>query len=115
MSLEMLAYISIAGISIMYSVNAVTVYYQRINGSMDAYGYFGLAESINTAILQNAASVTAYVPAGLCNSTIDGSELTTTNGKVYFIKEIQASMGVLCGPGTRRLNISYGGGTIRLG
>ena len=39
MSLEMLAYISIAGISMLYSIGAISAYYLKINQSLGDYGY----------------------------------------------------------------------------
>ena len=110
MSLEMLAYVAIAGISILYSLGAVSSYYLRVNQSLGDYGYSSFVESINTAILGNYSSITLNVPEGLCNSEPNGSELDTRYGAFYFVEDVRLLGNLSCGQGTRKASIHYGQG-----
>lgn len=107
MSLEMLAYISIAGISLLYSARAMGTFYSGANQSVIGYEYSAFSQQINTAILGNYTSVNAYVPYGFCPNGINGSEISTKYGKIYFVSDVRETGSVLCGPGQERVNITY--------
>ncbi|MHB1830366.1 MAG: hypothetical protein ACYCO0_03145 [Candidatus Micrarchaeaceae archaeon] len=115
MSLEMLAYLSLAGLSMLYSAKAVSVYYSDANGSLASYGYASFVESINSAILQDAGHAVISIPAGLCNSTLSGDMLHTARGDFYFVRGVRASQSVMCGTGQENVSIGYGQGNISLG
>ena len=115
MSLEMLAYLSLAGLSILYSAKAVSEYYSSANGSLASFGYSSFVEAVSTAILQDADHAAISVPAGLCNSTISGDELKTSKGDFYFVREVQISKSVMCSPGQQNISIGYLQGSISVG
>ena len=114
MSLEMLAYISIAGISMIYSARAISTFYSGFNQSIIGYEYATFSDQVNTAILNNYSSLRAYVPYGFCPSGINGTEFDTKYGKVYFAEYVMESGNVICGPGAERINLSYYYGYVRM-
>ena len=114
MSIEVLAYISIAGISLLYSISAVSAYYLRINQSLGDYGDSSFVESINTAILSNYSSITTIVPAVICGSRLNGSSLHTNYGTFYFVEDVRLSVGFNCSKGTERISIFYGQGYVTI-
>jgi hypothetical protein len=114
MSLEMLAYISMAGISLLYSISAISAYYPRMNQSLGYYAYSSFAESINTAILSNDSSVTLYVPGGMCDSPLNGSVLDTRYGTFNFVEEVRAGGNLTCNAGIEKVGMAYGQGYVTL-
>lgn len=114
MSLEMLAYISLAGISILYSAQAISSFYSGFNQSIIGYEYAKFSEQINTAILDNYSSLSTYVPYGLCPTGINGSEVDTKYGKVYFAEYVIENGSKICGPGAERINLSHYYGYVRI-
>ena len=107
MSLEMLAYLSLAGISMAYSVGLIHSYYGSVNKSLSHYEYYGFVQSINTAVLGGYGSVNLYVPEGMCNATVNGDELNTLYGRFYFVRYVTISKGVLCSYGNALAYLSY--------
>ena len=67
MSLEMLVYVLLAGISMVYSLSLVSRYYAGSAKASASYEYANFAEAINTALMNGASAVSLYVPAGMCN------------------------------------------------
>ncbi len=114
MSLEVLAYISIAGISMLYSMGAISAYYLRVNHSLDNYGYSNFVESINTAILSNDSSVTLNVPGGICSSRLNGSALDTKYGTFYFVEDVKLGSSLTCNTGAEKVSIDYGQGSVTI-
>ena len=114
MSLEMLAYISLAGISMLYSARAISAFYSGFNQSVMGYEYAVFSSQINTAILNNYSSLRAYVPYGFCPSGINGTEIDTKYGKVYFTEYVKESGNSICGPGTEHINLSYSYGYVKI-
>ncbi len=115
MSLEMLAYISLAGISLLYSARAIGTFYSGFNQSIIGYEYATFSEQVNSAILDNYSSLSTYVPYGFCPNGINGSEVGTKYGKVYFSEYVRESGDKICGPGTERINLSYDYGYVEVG
>ena len=114
MSLEMLAYIAMAGISLLYSISAVSAYYPRMNQSLGDYDYSNFVESINTAILNNDSSVALYVPEGLCGSQLNGSTLDTKYGIFYFVEEVRMHGNLTCSAGMEEVSMAYGQGYVTI-
>lgn len=110
MSLEMLAYVSIAGISILYSIGAISAYYVRLNQSLGYYGYSNFVEAVNTAILANYSSVSLYIPQGVCGLQVNGSDLNTKDGVFYFAQDVRMSKNLTCRTGAQHVDIYYGQG-----
>lgn len=108
MSLEMLTYVSIAGISILYSIGAISSYYSRVNQSLGYYGYSNFVEAVNTAILDNYGSVSLYIPQGMCGLQVNGSDLNTKYGVFYFVQDVRMSKNLTCRPGAQYVDIYYG-------
>ncbi len=109
MSLEMLAYISIAGISMAYSIGMVNSYHGEINRSVMMYEYSGFVNGLDTAMLEGARSVSLYVPEGMCNSTAAGNELKTGYGMFYFVDTVWMNASAICSQGYKQLQLSYNG------
>lgn len=109
-SLEVIAYVSIAGISLLYSVSSVSAYYLRANQSLGYYGYSELAESINTAIMGNYSSAEIYIPAGMCGLPQNGSSLDTRYGVFSLVEDVRISSNLTCSPGMQKVGIEYGQG-----
>ena len=114
MSLEMLAYISIAGISILYSIGAISAYYLRINQSLGDYAYSNFVESINTAILSNESSIALTVPSGICGSRLNGSAFDTKYGTFYFVENVKFGSNLTCNIGAEKVGIDYGQGYVTI-
>ncbi len=115
MSLEMLAYLAIAGLSMLYSAKAVSMYYSNASGSMESYGYSRFVEAINTAILQGDGSASVSIPAGLCNSTLSGDQIKTPKGSFYFVRAVEIGKAVLCSSGFENVSIEYGQYNVSVG
>ncbi len=107
MSLEMMVYISLAGISMLYSIHAVSAYHQRSSQSISGYEYSNFVEAINTAILGNYSSISLYVPQGMCGGSLNGSSIDTGIGRLYFVETVRISATLACSPGLQRANLSY--------
>jgi hypothetical protein len=107
MSLEMLAYIALAGISLLYSVGAAHHYLESASGYISSYSYSEFADSISTALLQKSSHFNIYVPSGICNSTINGSSLMLGGNSYQLPERVSVQDGFLCQPGPHEADAQY--------
>jgi len=115
MSLEVLVYVFLAGISIVYSLSLVSGYYSRESAQASSYEYSNFAEAINIALMNGASAVDLYIPPGLCNSTQTSDSMETSHGKLYFAEPVRISYALLCSPGNARANITQDAGYFVVG
>jgi hypothetical protein len=111
MSLEMMAYIALAGISMLYCAVAVARYSVQLGRYAAYYSYSEFSQAISTAIMGHAGDVSVYVPAGMCNSTVSGSELRTRYGSFYFPERVSISGNLTCSIGNSDASITYANGS----
>lgn len=114
MSLEMMAYLALAGIAMLCSVSVVSEYSTKIARYGSSYSYSEFMESLATAIMSSASGMNAYVPIGLCNSRIEDDIIATTSGNFTMALPIAFVGNVPCNGGTYDINISYANGTASL-
>lgn len=112
MSLEMLAYLAIAGISLVLSLAYLSNYYVREGQSVAGYEYSDFVEAINIALMNGASAINIFVPEGLCNSTISGTSLITGNGRFEFVEPVRLSQRLKCLSGSTEANLSYKNGYV---
>lgn len=115
MSLEVLVYVSLAGVSIVYSLSLVSGYYSKGVGVAASYEYSNFAEAINLALMNGASAVSLYVPVGLCNSTATADSMDTKYGTLYFAEPVVISKSVLCSRGSIEANITHDSGYSEVG
>ncbi len=115
MSLEVLVYVFLAGVSIVYSLSLVSGYYSRESAQASSYEYSNFAEAINLALMNGASAVGLYVPPGLCNSTSTPDSIGTRYGRLYFAEPVRISAALLCSPGNARANITQDAGYFVVG
>ena len=95
MSLEFLLYSAVAGIAIALSIYMLA----RIGGELSrAVGAYmaGRFFSEASAAAESSGQFYAYLPPGMCNSTINGSEIDTVYGSFYLPGRVEISGRSLC-------------------
>lgn len=113
LSLELLLYVALAGLSFAFAIGAVSRAWSGLGGSEGAFEMTQLADTINTALLQNGAfSGTVYLPTGMCAANASGNALTTPHGALYFIDVVNTTSTTFCPDGTyANLSVVVTGGT----
>jgi hypothetical protein len=98
MSLEMLLYVALAGLSIAFALRSLGTARPYMLRYMHYYEAYGIAQGINQAILSGLpySSFNAYIPRGMCNSTASGNELHTPYGDLPLMSDISLNSSALC-------------------
>ena len=112
-SLELELYLAIASIAMLFSIVGLSRVYPNIAGQASGYGLMGLAESINENILLGNSSMSAWLPQGACNSTVNGNEFKTGRGAFSLISSVSFNGYPFCPDNQNvRLLLSYSPGGV---
>ena len=115
MSLEVLVYVLLAGVSLVYSISLVSGYYASSARAASSYEYSNFVEAINMALMNGASAVSLYVPNGVCNSTETRDSIAVANDTLYFAEPVSIRRSLLCKTGTAEANITQRSGYFEVG
>jgi hypothetical protein len=88
LSLELLVYIVLAGLSITFALSGVSKSLTGSSRLASAYEMTQFVTDINVKILEGSVQFNEFIPSGICNATTVGSELFTSSGSFYFIRPV---------------------------
>lgn len=113
--MELLLYLALAGLSFAFAIGAVSGSLLKAENAIASFEIAQFVNQVNTMMLTSASQFNSYIPAGVCNSTLSGSLLSTEYGDFYFTWPLKAQEGTLCPDGAyARLRISVANGTAYL-
>jgi hypothetical protein len=95
MSLEFLLYSAVAGIAIALSIYMLARTGGELSRAVGAY-MVGRFFSEASVAAESSGQFYAYLPPGICNSTINGSEVSTAYGDFYIPGRIEINNRSLC-------------------
>jgi hypothetical protein len=106
-------YLSLAGLSFLFAVGAVSGAYAGLRSSVSSFEISQFVNALNSAMLSGSSfSGNLFVPGGLCSSTLQGNEIFTAYGVYYLEKAASFGPGALCPDGTyATISISENGGS----
>ncbi|MGB9732547.1 MAG: hypothetical protein ACP5P2_02310 [Candidatus Micrarchaeia archaeon] len=115
-SLELLIYLSLSSFSIVFAAGAIMHYAPIIKKELGAYEVWQLIERLDVmAWYYTNGSVHAYIPKGLCNSSLEGDNLVTEFGSFYIDPALKLD-NPFCPDGTyANLSVNEGGGFTVVG
>ena len=106
LSLELLIYLSLASSAALASMVAFSKLLSNASSIASAYAIEEFVSSLNTALIFGNASVSLYIPKGMCAARISGQSLIVGNSTYALVEPVQGN--VLCPDGIEaRLNITY--------
>ncbi len=115
-SFELLLYMAIAGIALLFGVVMLASKWPDISLSVDSLGFYSFINSLNEELSSGASSFSLYVPKGACNSTISGNKIQNTYGTYYLTSGISMQQGILCPDGrSANFTVSYVSGSWVIG
>jgi hypothetical protein len=101
MSLELMLYASLAGLSLVFALGEVARESTRISNGTVALEASQFVNSLNAELLNGGTQgFTLFVPQGLCNSKISGDELSYGGAELYLVEPLALSGNPLCPDGT---------------
>ncbi len=116
LSLEFLAYLFIAGLSLLVLAaflrqsapkalnliagSEIESFVSEINGQIAAERFY--------------LPLQVYVPGALCNSTINGSTLSTAYGAFRFLTNVSISSSIICKAGDAEISIIPENGSVEV-
>ena len=111
MSLELMIYASLAGLSFVFALGAVAKESARIGNGTAAFEASQFVNSLDAELIGGGAGeFTLFVPRGLCNSTVSGVELLYKGTGLYLAEPIALSGRPLCPDGaSANLEFVYNG------
>ena len=100
MSLELMLYASLAGLSFVFVLGAAAKGLSRISSGAEAIEASGFADTLNAALLAGGTTeFSAFVPRGMCNATVSGPVLSYGAGRLYLAEPLRMSGSPLCPDG----------------
>lgn len=100
LSLELLLYISLAGLSLAFALGAASGAMVKVGNEIGSFEISQFVNRINTLLLtESSAQFSAYLPRGLCSSSASGSLLATRYGNFYFTQRVNAQAETFCPDG----------------
>ncbi len=116
LSLELLVYVALAGISLAFALSAAAAPLAKAGYELRAYGIAQFVDEINSALLQHEyGSGFFYLPSGLCPSSVQGNELVTAYGEFALAGPVAAYGSVFCPDGmVANMSIGSANGTALL-
>lgn len=100
MSLELMLYIALAGLSMVGALAILRSGGAAASSYGNRYKAYEFAESVNYAAESGSGKpVQVSLPAGMCNSTMQGSALSTQYGTFYLVPGIYINTSALCPAG----------------
>ncbi|MDE1874204.1 MAG: hypothetical protein KGI04_03750 [Candidatus Micrarchaeota archaeon] len=116
LSLELLLYAALAGLSLLFALGAVGEAGGRLGESVASFQISQLVYALNSAMLNGGqSSGSFYLPAGLCGATISGDVLHDYGHDFYLSSAANASPGLFCPDGVQAtLTLSIVNGAYRI-
>ncbi|MDE1825069.1 MAG: hypothetical protein KGH61_03265 [Candidatus Micrarchaeota archaeon] len=113
LSFEFLVYLSLAGLSLLFSVSLLSTSSHSIYNKAGYYWASALAYKINDAILSGPyLNFSTFLPQGMCNSSINGAVLHTEYGDFNIASKVLAEGKVFCPDGTEaNFEMGFANGT----
>ena len=113
LSFEFLVYLSLAGLSLLFSVSILNANSHFLYNKVGYYWASEMAYKINDAILSGSYSnFTTFLPQGMCNSSITGGALDTEYGNFSIAGKVLAQGKVFCPDGAEaNFEMGYANGT----
>ncbi|MGA3020843.1 MAG: hypothetical protein ABSD68_02755 [Candidatus Micrarchaeales archaeon] len=110
LSLELLIYIALAGISLSFALSEAAKASAGTGNEIHLFEIVQFVNSLNEALMGgNGSSFRAFVPQGLCISNITGNLLSTQYGSFYLTEPLHDPNKALCPDGTyASFSIFYG-------
>jgi hypothetical protein len=111
MSLELMIYASLAGLSLVFALAAAAKESARIGNDTSAFEASQFVNSLNAEIIGGSTGkFTLFVPHGLCNSTFSGAELIYGGTWLYLAEPLAFSGRPLCPDGApASFELAYNG------
>lgn len=112
LSLEVLAYISLSGVSLLFIANTLRVGMVHVTYLLSEYQVSSMVSKLNSAALTGVAyqEFSAYLPSGMCSAYVKSGVLSTIYGNLSIADGISIPKGVFCPDGGGSvLSISYKG------
>lgn len=116
LSLELLLYLALAGLSFAVALHAVSGSMAKISNGIGAFEVSQFVDTINSHLFAGSQfSIKLYLPQGLCNSTVSGASITTRYGAFVFVAPVAVQQGALCPDGVfASLNVSVLNGSVQI-
>ncbi len=97
MSLELMLYASLAGLSFVFALGVAARESARIGSSVSAFEALQFVGSLNAELVGAGTSrFVLFVPRGMCNSTVSGAELLYGGARLYLAEPLALSGRPLC-------------------
>ncbi len=111
MSLELMIYASLAGLSFVFALGVVAKESARIGNGTSAFEASQFVESLNAELISRATGeFTLFVPHGMCNSNVSGAGLLYEGNWLYLAEPLELSGRPLCPDGApATLELLYNG------
>jgi len=103
MSLEVMLYASLAGISLLAAVAYAAAMSNRNAGQLNSYMARIMVDKINIFLLEGGTgSMQAYIPEGMCNATFDDNTgiISSALGNYKIYGNVNMPNGIFCPDGT---------------
>ena len=112
LSLELLIYMSLAGISFLLAISAASSASAGEAKSIQAFEVSQFVSSVGTELAAGStSSFSAFLPRGLCNYTLKGDSLLTAFGAFSIPEPLNSPPGTFCPDGVyAELRLTYGSG-----
>ncbi len=116
MSFEMLLYMSLSGIAILFAAHMVAAGEPGFQKALGSYEASAFVQAINDNIAQGdfARPLQVQVPSGLCGASSQGGALQTQYGSFEFITDVEIGANVLCSPGAGQVELVGLNGTVQV-
>lgn len=111
MSLELMLYASLAGLSLVFALGAASEESARIGNGTSGFMASQFVNSLNSELVKGGpVEFALFVPQGMCNSTVSGDELLYKGVGLYLAEPLALSGTPFCPDGaTASLRLLYDG------
>jgi hypothetical protein len=97
LSLELLIYIALAGISVSFALSAAAKASTRTGNEIHLSEMVQFVNSLNVELMDgNGTSFRIFVPQGLCVSNLAGDLLSTQYGSFYLVEPLHDLNNTFC-------------------
>lgn len=111
LSFEMQLYLAIAGIAMLFAVTELVKVSPEINEATMGYRMAEFVDLLNENILAGNSTFLAYLPEGLCNSSVRDNSINTSFGIYETVVGISVNGSTFCPDNSfARLYLEYAAG-----
>lgn len=89
-------YMAIAGMAVLFAALEIVRASPQMAGSALGYRMMEFVDILNSNIMNGNSSFVAYLPAGLCNSTVRGNWIDTEYGAFSSVSDIHVRNQTFC-------------------